>query len=75
VGYCVRRLAGGFEPSRLGPPYFVATAGTVIVDGALRASFEKGGADRVRSLYTGVRTSADVWYRGDDWGLSIGPLL
>jgi protein-L-isoaspartate(D-aspartate) O-methyltransferase len=74
AGFCIERHDGGFSAQWLGPAFFVCADG-VLGQGrddnsALKAAFEKGGVEFVRSLHWKQPAHPDrCWFVGADWSL------
>jgi len=74
AGLCVERQETGFSARWLGAAFFVCAEGHLAEDhgdgDALKAAFEKGGVEFVRSLQWKRPTSPDrCWFVGADWSL------
>jgi protein-L-isoaspartate(D-aspartate) O-methyltransferase len=74
AGLCVTRQAGGFAVRWLGPAYFVCAEGRLSQPGpeqeALKASFERGGIEFVRSLvWRENALPGRCWFTGSGWAL------
>lgn len=75
AGLCVTRQEGGFSVRWLGPAFFVCAEGELSQPGpeqeALRASFERGGIEFVRSLvWRDHAPPGRCWFTGSGWALS-----
>jgi protein-L-isoaspartate(D-aspartate) O-methyltransferase len=74
-GLLVERRSGGFSVRWLGHAFFVFAHGADVSEaerGALRASFQKGGIEFVRSLHRQRSGPPErYWYIGEDWSLSF----
>jgi protein-L-isoaspartate(D-aspartate) O-methyltransferase len=75
AGLRIERKAAGFAARWLGPAYFVFAEGPladVSEDGAaLKAAFEKGGVEFVRSLrWKEPGKPGRCWFQSPDWSLS-----
>ncbi len=75
AGLCVTRQAAGFSVRWLGPAYFVCAEGRLSQPGpereALKAAFERGGVEFVRSLVWGKSAAPErCWFTRSGWALS-----
>ncbi len=74
AGLLVVRGATGFIARWLGPAFFVcaegALAGTADESEALKAAFERGGVEFVRSLHWRQPPTDRCWLVGSGWSLS-----
>ncbi|MFC4174328.1 protein-L-isoaspartate O-methyltransferase [Microvirga sp. GCM10011540] len=75
AGLRIERRAGGFAARWLGAAYFVcaegALAGSPEESAALKAAFERGGVEFVRSLaWKEPGDPGRCWFSGPDWSLS-----
>ena len=75
AGFCVTREAGGLRARWLGHAYFVCAEGTLSRPGpereALKAAFEGGGIEFVRSLiWREPVLPQRCWFSGSGWALS-----
>jgi protein-L-isoaspartate(D-aspartate) O-methyltransferase len=71
----VTRQAAGLSVRWLGPAYFVCAEGQLSQPGpereALRAAFERGGVEFVRSLVWRESAAPErCWFAGSGWALS-----
>jgi len=74
AGLCVTRKSGGLSVRWLGPAYFVCAEGQLSPAGAeretLRAAFERGGVEFVRSLvWKESAAPGRCWFTGSGWAL------
>ena len=75
AGFCVTRQERGFAARWLGPAYFVCAEGALSQPGPererLKAAFEGGGGDFVRSLsWREPVLPQRCWFAGSGWALS-----
>ena len=76
AGFLIERQLTGFAARSLGAAFFVWVEGTLSAvssdQEALRAAFERGGAEQVRSLvWNRAPVPESSWFAGSDWGLSF----
>jgi protein-L-isoaspartate(D-aspartate) O-methyltransferase len=75
AGLNIERTRGGYAARWLGPAFFVCGEGALAdrpdESIALKAAFERGGVEFVRSLrWKEPCTPGRCWFSGPDWGLS-----
>lgn len=75
AGFCVTRQASGLSARWLHPAYFVCAEGQLSRQGPererLKASFERGGVEFVRSLiWREPALPERCWFTGSGWALS-----
>lgn len=75
AGFCVTRHGNGFAARWLNPAYFVCADGALSEPGSeretLKASFERGGVEFVRSLiWRDTAPPGRCWFTGAGWALS-----
>jgi len=80
AGLCIERRDGGFAARWLGPAYFVCAEGSLAGshdDGAaLKAAFENGGVEFIRSMtWKEPAPPGRTWFSGPGWSLGYDEAL